>query len=59
MIYQSDKPILGISEKVAREVSRGWKTRKHNVYWQPFVDKCRLMVFSKDPLLRKLGNYST
>jgi hypothetical protein len=32
MIYQPNKPALGVSEKVATEVSRGWKSRKHNVY---------------------------
>jgi hypothetical protein len=28
------KPALGISDKIAREVIRGWTNRKHTEYWQ-------------------------
>lgn len=49
MIYQPDKPALGISEKVAREVSRGWKSKKHNVYWQAICRQMQVNDFLKGP----------
>jgi hypothetical protein len=55
MIYQPDKPALGISEKVVREVSRGWKSRKHNVYWQAICRQMQVNGFLKGPSPKKVG----
>jgi len=54
------KPALGLSAKVAREVTRGWVSRKHeSSIDSPLVDKGRLMPFLKDPLLKELENCSS
>jgi hypothetical protein len=55
MIYQPDKPALGISEKVAREVRRGWKSGKHNVYWQAICRKMQVNGFLKGHSPKKAG----
>jgi len=51
------EPALGISANVAREVSRDW-TNKHEEYWQSICGKGKLRAFLKDPLLKRLQNYS-
>jgi hypothetical protein len=50
---------FGISIMVARGLTRSWVSRENKGNCSPFVDKGRLRVFLKDPLLNKLGNYST
>jgi len=53
MIYQPDKPALGISDKVGREVSKGWKSRKHNMYWQAICRQMQVNSFLKGPSPKK------
>jgi hypothetical protein len=44
-----------MSAKVVRGEIRKWTNRKHEKYWQSFVDKDRLRAFLKDRLLNELG----
>jgi hypothetical protein len=53
-----EPPALGISAKVAREVIRGWMSKKHEEYWQS-MDKSKLRASIRDPPLKELENYST
>jgi hypothetical protein len=50
---------LAVSIMVARGVTRSWKSRENKGNCSPFIDKGRLRVFLKYPLLNKLGNFST
>jgi len=55
MIYQPEKPVQSVSEKVAREVSRAWKSRKHNVYWEAICRQMHFNGFLKGPSPKKAG----
>jgi len=59
MIYQPDKPALGISEKVAREVSRAWKSRKHSMCWHAICRQMQVNGFLKGPSPKKAGELLT
>jgi hypothetical protein len=51
------EPALGKSAKVAREVIRGWMSKKLRSVVSPFMDKIRLRAFLNDLLLKtKLEN---
>jgi ribonuclease HI len=41
------EPALGISEKVARGMSSGWKSRKHKEYWQSICEQRKVNSFLK------------
>jgi hypothetical protein len=52
------EPALGISAEVAGGLSGVGQVGKTRSTGSQFMDKGRLKAFLKDPLLKKLGNYS-
>jgi hypothetical protein len=52
------QPSLGISVKIAREVTGRWTSRKHTEYWQPTHGQRQAKGFlGVGPLLKELENY--
>jgi hypothetical protein len=49
------KSALGISDKIAREVIRGWMNRKHTEYWQSIHGQREARGFLKRPSGRRAG----
>jgi hypothetical protein len=47
------EPALGISAKVAREVSTDWTNKKHEEYWQSICGKRQAKGFLKRPTAKK------
>jgi hypothetical protein len=52
-------PALGISAKVAMEVTRDWMNRKHEEYWQSIHGQKQAKGFLNRPSTKKMENYST
>jgi hypothetical protein len=49
------EPALGISDKIAREVIRGWTNRKHTEYWQFIHGQRQARGFLKRPSAKRAG----
>ena len=52
------KAALGIFAKVVRAVIKDWMSRKHAEHWQSTHGQRQTKSLLKNPLLKKLGNYS-